>query len=168
MKGNNKIHGISNNITGQEDIINNKMLITSKDKYGYAEEYIIVEFDDPKDNILLSYSLSNSLDDIKIAIFNRTGLNIKIEKAKWTMNSYLSVSVKHLMNKNQVTYSMTTYIEGKVKIITINMRVGDNWFITRYAEHKGKCYHWDYFDTLEKLKRFIEYYLSREDEEDDD
>jgi len=138
---------------------------TTKSKYGYAEEYIVVELDDPKDNILLSYSLSNSLDDIKIAIFNRTGLNVKIEKAKWILNSFLSVNVKHLMNINHVTYSMTTYLEGKVRIITINMRVGDNWFITRYAEHKGKCYHWDYFDTLEKLKRFIENYLNSEDDD---
>ena len=138
---------------------------TARNKYGYTEEYIVVESDDPKDNVLLSYSLSNNLDDIKIAIFNRTGLNVKIEKAKWTLNSYLSVSVKHLMNKNKVTYSMTTYLEGKVRIITINMRVGDNWFITRYAELKGKCYHWDYFNTLEKLKRFIEQYLSSEDDD---
>ena len=140
---------------------------TMKSKYGYAEEYIVVEFDEPKENVLLSYSLSNSLDDIKIAIFNRTGLNIKIEKAKWTLNSHLSVSVKHLMNKNQVNYSLTTYYEGKIRIITINMRVGDNWFITGYIEDKGKYYHWDYFHTLEKLKRFIEHYLSSEDEEDD-
>ena len=140
---------------------------TTKSKYGYAEEYIVVELDDPKENEFLNYSLSNSLDDIKIAIFNRTGLNVKIEKAKWTLNPYLSVSVKHLMNKNQVAYSMTTYVEKKVRTIAINMRVGDNWFITRYAEYKGKCYHWDYFDTLEKLKRIIENYLSSADYEDD-
>ena len=53
---------------------------TTKSKYGYAEEYIVVEMDDPKENVLLNYSLSNSLDEIKIAIFNKTGLNVKIKK----------------------------------------------------------------------------------------
>jgi hypothetical protein len=139
---------------------------TMKSKYGYAEEYIVVDMGDPRENVLLSYSLSNSLDDIKIAIFNRTGLNIKIEKAKWTLNSQLSVSVKHLMNKNQAAYSMTAYPKGKFRFITINMRVGDNWFITGYIENRGKYYSWDYLYTLEKLRKFIEFFPS-EDEEDD-
>ena len=147
--------------------INEQQFVTTKEKLGYTEEYIVVKFDDPKEDVFLNYSLSNSLDDIKIAIFNRTGLDLNIEKAKWVYNPYLSVSVKQLMNKHQVSYSMTTYYEGKVRIITINMRVGDNWFITRYAELKGKCYHCDYFDTLEKLKRFIEYFLSYRNDKDD-
>ena len=108
------------------------------------------------------------MDDIKIAIFKRTGLDIKLEQAKWIINSYLSVNVKQLMNKHQTSFSMTTYHDEKVRIIVINMRVNDNWFITRYAELKGKCYHWDYFNTLEKLKRFIEHYLSSNKDEDDD
>jgi hypothetical protein len=145
-----------------------QQFLTTKEKLGYAEEFIVVKCDEPKDDIFLKYSLSNSLDDVKIAIFNRTGLNLKIEKAKWVINTYLSISVKQLMNKHKVTYSMTTYHEDKVRIICINMRVGDNWFNTRYAELKGKCYHWDYFDTLEKLKRFIQHYLSSENDEDDD
>ena len=148
--------------------IEEKQFITTKEKLGYAEEFIVVKTDNPKDDVLLNYSLSNSLDDIKIAIFNRTGLNLKLEKTKWIYNSYLSISVKQLMNKHQVTFSMTTYNEDKVRIVCINMRVGDNWFITRYAELKGKCYSWDYFDTLEKLKRFIEHYLSSVQDEDDD
>ena len=147
--------------------IDEQQFVTTKEKLGFAEEYIVVKCDDPKDDVFLNYSLSNSLDDIKIAIFNRTGLDLKLEKSKWVYNSYLSVSVKQLMNKHQVSYSMTTYCEGKVRIITINMRVGDDWFITRYVELKGKCYHADYFDTLEKLKRFIELYLSYENDEDD-
>ena len=147
--------------------IDEQQFITTKDKLGYAEEYIVVKTDNPKDDVFLNYSLSNSLDDIKIAIFNRTGLNIKLEKAKWIYNSYLSISVKQLMNKHQVSFSMTTYNEDKVGVICINMRVGDNWFITRYAELKGKCYSWDYYDTLERLKRFIEYFLSSEEDDDD-
>jgi len=70
------------------------------------------------------------------------------------------------MNKHQVTYSMTISHERKVRLICINMRVGDNWYFTRYAELNGKCYHWDYYDTLEKLKRFIEHFMSKENDED--
>ena len=144
-----------------------QQFITTKDKLGYAEEYVVIKFEKPKEDFILNYSLSNSLDDIKIAILNRTGQNLKIENAKWTLNPCLFIGVKQLMNKHQVFYSMTTYFESKIRIICINMRVGDNWYITRYAEHKGKCYHWDYFDTLEKLKRYIEYYFSFENDEDE-
>jgi len=139
----------------------------AKDKFGYAEEFIVVKSDEPKNDLLLKYSLSNSLDDIKIAIFNRTGFNIKIEKAKWVFNSYLSISVKHLMNKHQVFYSMTTYYEGKVRVVCINMRIGDNWYFTRYAELKGKIYPWDYFNTLQKINRLIDSHLSSENDDDD-
>ena len=142
--------------------------LTTKEKLGYAEEFILVKANNPENNVFLNYSLSNSLDNIKIAIFNRTGLDIKLEKAKWVYNPNLSISVKQLMNKYQVSFSMTTYFENLVNIICINMRVGDNWFITRYAELKNKCFSWDYFDTLEKLKRLIEYYLSEKQDEDDD
>ena len=141
-----------------------QQFITPKEQLGYAEEYIIVKFDNLNDNLLLNYSLSNSLDEIKIAIFNRTGLNIKIEKAKWIINPYLSISVKHLMNKHKVTYSMTTNYERQVRIISINMCVSDNWYFTRYAEKNGKCYPWDYFDTFEKLKHIIDDYLLKDDD----
>ena len=149
---------IENKIIG----IDEQQFITAKDLLCYVEEHITVS------NMLLNYSLSNSLDDIKIAIFKRTGLDIKLEQTKWIINSYLSVNVKLLMNKYQTAFSMTTYHDEKVRIIIINMRVNDNWFITRYAELKGKCYHWDYFSTLEKLKRFIEHYLSSDKDEDED
>ena len=139
--------------------------ITPKDQLGYAEEYITVKRNNPKDSMLLNYSLSNNLEDIKIAIFKRTGLDIKLEKAKWEINNYLSISVKHLMNKYQVIYSMTTYYEKNIRIIGVNMRVGDRWFFTSYVELKGKYYSYDYFETLEKLKRFIEKYLSGEEDD---
>jgi hypothetical protein len=128
---------------------------TPKDQLGYAEEYITINFGKPDDSILLNYSLSNSLEDIKIAVFKRTGLEIKLEKAKWYINPDLSINVKHLMNKHHVFYSMTTYYNENVRIISINMRVGDNWFYTSYGEIKGKCYSWDHFETLEKVKRML-------------
>ena len=83
--------------------IEEQQFVTTKDKLGYTEEYIVVKADNPK----------------------------------------------------------------KVRVICINMRVGDNWFITRYAELKEKCYSWDYFHTFEKLKRFIEYFLSSEEDDDE-
>ena len=144
-----------------------QQFVTTEDKLGYAEEYIVVKADDLKNDKLLNYSLSNSLDDIKIAIFNRTGLKLKLEKSKWIYNSYLSISVKQLMNKHQVSFSMTTYNRDKVKVICINMRVGDNWFFTKYLEIKGKCYSWDYLNTLERLKGLIAFFLSSEEDDDD-
>jgi len=147
-----------------------QQFITSKDRLGYAEEFITIKRGKPDDSLLLNYSLSNSLEDIKMAIFKRTGLEIKVEKAKWFINPNLSISVKHLMSKHQVTYSMTTFYEETVRVISINMRVGDNWFYTSYGEIKGKCYSWDYYTALEKVKRVlkeIEIRYQLDDEEDD-
>jgi len=145
--------------------IETQQFITPKDQLGYAEEYITVKRNNPKESMLLNYSLSNSLEDIKMAIFKRTGLDIKLEKAKWEINNYLSISVKHLMNKHQVIYSITTYYEKNIRIIGVNMRVGDKWFFTSYAEFKGKYYSYDYLETLEKLKRFIEKHISGEEDD---
>jgi len=142
--------------------------VSAKDKFGYPEEYIIVKRDKAKNDLLLNYSLSNSLDDIKIAIFNRTGLNLKIEKARWGLNPHLSVSVKHLMNKHQVRYSMASYYEDDVRIVCMNMRVGDNWFIARYAELEDSCYDIDYLNTFEEIKKKIKNYLSKQNGKDDD
>jgi hypothetical protein len=144
--------------------------ITPKEQLGYAEEYITVKYGKPLRNNLLNYSLSNSLEDIKIAIFKRTGLEINIENAKWQINPHLSVSVKDLMNKHQVSCSMTNYFLDDVKIISINMRAGDYWFYTSYGEIDGKCYSWDYLETLEIMKRVLEEVEDRfqsEDENDD-
>ncbi|MCL2208966.1 MAG: hypothetical protein FWC19_10110 [Treponema sp.] len=148
--------------------IDEHQFITPKDQLGYAEEFITIKCGKPDENLLLNYSLSNSLEDIKMAIFKRTGLEIKVEKAKWYINPYLSISVKHLMSKHQVTYSMTTFYENTVRVISINMRVGDNWFYTSYGEIKGKFYSWDYYETLEKVKRILKEIENRYQLDDDD
>ena len=150
--------------------IDEQQFITPKDQLGYMEEYIIINHNNPNDNLMLNYSLSNSLEDIKIAIFRRTGLEIKLEKAKWQINSYLSVSVKNLMIKHQVLYSMTTFYEKKNRVIVINMHVGDNWYFTGYGVIKGRCHSWDYYETLEKFKRILRKLQNKfdlDDEEDD-
>jgi len=98
---------------------------------------------------LLKYSLSNSLDDIQIAIYSRTGYNVNLEKAVWKLNPGLSISVKHLMNSYNVNYSMTMDIKDKAnKFVVVNMRVGDKWFITGYDEINNKLVNWELIRTL--------------------
>ena len=122
-----------------------QQFLTPKDVLGYAEEYIVVE----EIQELLNYSLSNSLDDIRIAIYARTGLNVDLNNAYWKSNQGLSISVKHLMNKHRVTYSMTTWEEEeKIRFLGVNMRVGDQWFIARFdASNKDSTFY-----DLEKFK----------------
>jgi hypothetical protein len=129
--------------------------LTPKDRLGYAEEYITIK----KDNLLLKYSLSNSLEDIKIAVYSRTGQNIDLDKAYWRQNTELFVGVKQLMNKHHVRFSMTLYVEEKDKIIVINMRVGDKWFQTLYVEQKGK---------IHSFQSHLDYLCKRYFSDDDD
>ena len=105
-----------------------KSFMTTKEELGYAQEHIINEKKE-----IQNYSLSNNLDDIKIAIFDRTGLNIDLEKAHWIINNNTPVSIKHLMNKHRVIYSMTISQEEEYKYLFIYMRVNDKWFITKYS-----------------------------------
>ena len=89
---------------------------------GYINEIVILD----EANELFTYSLSNNLDDIKIAIYARTGYNVDLCGARWRINPNLSISVKHLMNKHQVNFSMTSDINSISKngFIEINMRSG--------------------------------------------
>jgi len=143
--------------------IDEQQFLTPKDKLGYAEEHIVVKYDDPKDDKLLNYSLSNSLEDIKIAIFARTGKIVNLDKAYWRLNSNLSVSVKHLMNNHHVNYSMTIFGENKKRSIVVNMRVADKWFITVYKEINGEFLGTDF--TFKQLVRFYWEYLNDDDED---
>ena len=126
-----------------------QQFLTPKEVLGYAEEYIVVE----ENEELLNYSLSNNLDDIEIAVYARTGLNIDLDNAYWESNPKLSISVKHLMNKHCVTYSMTTWYaeEEKRSYLVINMRVGDKWFLTRFNEKDGVIYNYEKFKICKKL-----------------
>jgi len=117
---------------------------------------------------VLKYSFSNSLDNIKTAIFARTGRNINIEKAVWKQNPKLSISVKHLMNHHNVNYAMTTDMRNKERFITVNMRVGDNWYITGYNEINGKFISWDLLDIFDKLQKLLAYINDKENSSSDD
>jgi hypothetical protein len=130
---------------------------------GCIEEMVILN--ETKD--VLKYSFSNSLDDIKIAIYARTGHNINLEKAVWRLNSRLSISVKHLMNSHNVIYSMTTDIRGKVKSVIVNMRVGDKWFITGYDEIAGRFINWEFYHIYSEVHKIVKYILNESDSSSD-
>ena len=83
-----------------------QQFLTPKDVLGYAEEHIVVE----EIQKLLNYSLSNNLDDIEVAIYSRTGLDIDLNNAYWEINPYLSISVKHLLFKQQFKIFFQVYI----------------------------------------------------------
>ena len=128
--------------------------LTTKDKLGYAEEYITLESKDQKECKLFKYSLSNNLEDIKIAAYIKTGHNISIETSNWKINKNLSLNVKYLMNKHRVTFSMTTWEEGKNKFLVVNMRISDIWFKTSFVEYQK-----EFVDTecLKVIKRTVDY-----------
>lgn len=105
---------------------------------GCIEEMVIID----ETNEVYKYSFSNNLDNIREAIYARTGKNINLEEALWKQNNKLSISVKRLMNFHNVNFSMTTDTMGKVRFVEVNMRVGDKWFNTGYDENKGKFENW--------------------------
>jgi len=124
---------------------------------GCIEEMVIL--DETKE--VLKYSFSNSLDNIRTAIYARTGKNINLEKAVWKQNSRLSISVKHLMNFHNVNYSMTTDAIDDEKYVAVNMRVGDKWYLTGYDEIDGRFYAWQFLDMI-KLFRKLNGELSKD------
>jgi hypothetical protein len=141
-----------------------QIFLTTKDQLGYAEEYIILQ----GRNELLNYSLSNSIEDIKIAIFSRTGQSIDLDNAYWKINSKLSINVKHLMNKHHVNYSMTILEKSRNRSIYVNMRANDKWFITGFDEINGSFYSWNYLHTCNTLRNIIEYIFPDETDDESD
>jgi hypothetical protein len=123
---------------------------------------------------VLKYSISNSLDDISIAVITRTGHYIDLEKAVWKLNLELSTSVKQLMNSYNVNYSMTTFINSeKVKHLVINMRTGNNWYLTGYEKIEGEFISWELIRTNAMAYKMaknvlIKYISSVEGAENDD
>jgi hypothetical protein len=93
------------------------------------EEEIFVEGTDR----LLKYSLSNDLDEIVKKIYTIINYSINSNNLDWKLNPSLSISVKKLMDKHSVDYSMATYLEGSYRHIIINRRVGEQWFISGFS-----------------------------------
>lgn len=142
-----------------------QIFVSVKDQLGYAEECIIVKSKDQKESQLLKYSLSNSLEDIKIAIYSKTGQNVNLETARWRINKESYISVKHLMNKHRVTYSMTTW-EEKTRYLVVNMRVNDRWFSTYFAELYGSFVSEDCLQTYARVRDYINKILSEETDDE--
>jgi hypothetical protein len=91
------------------------------------EKEILVD-DGKGSGMLLKYSLSNYLAEIRQAIKARTKTAFDLDDIAWVLNADLSESVKKLMNENDVDYSMTTYLVGSIRRTIINRRMGNKWF----------------------------------------
>jgi len=134
---------------------------------GCIEEMVILN----ETNNLYKYSLSNSLDNIRKAIYLRTGHNINLENASWKLNKELSNNVKHLMNSHNVIYSMTTDIRDNIEFVAVNMHVGDNWYITGYDKIKNKFVNWEIIDmniyAYNLFKDILNEYISSSDNDMD-
>jgi len=135
-----------------------KLLSTPKDNKGYVEELIILD----KTKGIYKFSLSNNLEDIEIAIFDRTGYEIDLNTAYWRLNNDLSIIVKHLMNKHNVNYGMTI-CENNKKSIIINVRANGQWFITGYDEYKSNYINWETMEKARLLQEYIKYINSEDD-----
>jgi len=141
-------------------MLENSMAVPKWNK-GYIEEVVILK----ETKNLLKYTLSNSLDTIRTAVFSRTGHNLDLKKTIWKLNPELSISVKHLMNSHNVNYSMTTDVRDKVKFVVINMRAGDNWFITGFDEIEKFLINWEY---LRIYSRAVNYTIKTLNDDNDD
>lgn len=141
-------------------------LTISKTNIGCLEKFIIID----GTNKLCKFTLSNNLDDIRTAIFARTGCNINLDKAKWSLNPKLSMSVKHMMNNHQVKFSMTTdtKLDGKTKFVVINMRTGGLWFITGFDEIGGDFYCWEDIRACKRIVAYIDKWLAENDVNSDE
>ena len=124
-------------------------LLTVKNQPECLEENVIV------DDESLLYSLSNSLDEIEVAIFTRTGKNMYLKNVYWKLNAKLFNGVKRLMKKHQVRYSMTVSIRGKRKDLVVNMRVNEEWFTTGFTEFEGAFLSWDMFEKIDFARKYI-------------
>ena len=90
---------------------------------------------------LLKYTFSNDLKEIEKAISSRTARNISLDGADWQLNLQLSNNVKSAMTKHNTNYSMTTYVstimpEMVIRIIIVNRRSGDRWFIASWQYYE--------------------------------
>jgi len=145
-------------------------LTVPKWQKGCIEEMVIL--DETKD--VLKYTFSNSLDNIRTAIYARTGRNVNLKKASWKLNPGLSITVKHLMNSYNVNYSMTTDTDksGKKIFIVVNMRVGDNWFDTGYTGIDNEFHSWETITIKLKaykiVKKLLNDFNSSSDNDKDD
>ena len=119
-KYNEKKHEIPN-------IHSNQFKNQNVEKNAYSVEDTYYEYDDtyeifvPETDQLLKYSLSKDIKGIEHAIKKRTLQIWNGTRQTWGLNHDLSENVKRLMNKYNVDYSMTTYLEGVYRFTVINI-----------------------------------------------
>jgi len=119
----------------------------AKSKSSYYEDEIYID----SLNRDFKYALSNNLDDIRCAILEKAGYNIKLENEIPQLNPNLSIKVKNMMNKYDVEFSMTTYIDNGNRKIVINRRIKGQWYTISFSEENGKLYRTA--DLLERERR---------------
>jgi len=139
-----------------------QFFITSKMQKGYSEEMIILD----DIGLMLNYALSNNLDDITMAINDRTGFVVNWEYVTWKLNPALSFDVRDLMNRHCVSFSVTTFEEGKKKQVIVNMRVGDKWFIAGFQKVGRSFYSWDRLLEFNKMYRLMKSILQKDNDTD--
>jgi hypothetical protein len=80
----------------------------------------------------LTYSLSNSRNEIERAIYTRTSINVDLDKVNWILNTGLSENVKIVMNNRNVNYSMTIAVNAGRRYFIVNKRENNRWFYYIY------------------------------------
>jgi TolB-like protein len=80
----------------------------------------------------LTYSLSNSRNEIERAIYTRTSINVDLDKVNWILNTGLSENVKNVMNNRNVNYSMTIAVNAGRRYFIVNKRENNRWFFYIY------------------------------------
>jgi len=88
------------------------------------------------------YSLSNNFSDIVAAMRARTGLNVILDDMVPKLNPELSISVKEMMNRHNVEYSMTIFHHSEYLCAVINMRFQNEWYSAFFNEINGELV-WD-------------------------
>jgi uncharacterized protein YgiM (DUF1202 family) len=106
---------------------NSSSNFNNHDQAEYLEEEIYVE-----KYGYLKYTLSNDINVIVNVIYNRFGFSYSDNTSQiiWEINPNLSLNVKKIMNRHDLDYSMTSYLEGSKEIVVINKKSGNNWYIT--------------------------------------
>ena len=103
----------------------------------------------------LLYTLSNSLEDIEIAIYSRTGQNINLKNVSWKIDPVFKPAVKQVMLKHQVKYSMTIRNFTNSKELVVNMHVNDEWFVTGFTEIENSYQSWEIIQVMKTVDKLL-------------
>jgi len=106
-----------------------RVIIVSLLFFVASSVFALVEEEALVSESILKYSLSNDPKEIEQAIKARTGYTVFLDNHAWVQNPALNQSVKDLMIKHKVNYSMTTYLEGYNPIIIVNRYFLNNWYL---------------------------------------